>query len=469
MPPRREDRPRRNGRPAAPAHSVHAPTHSDQSVTDSDHAPPGGGRAVTDSAYARANSAIPDALPIHDGSRLKPVNHTGPMAWVQLRNLQFGVNIFRKMIGRTSPDACDGDLVRVYDRDGVTFGTALLNRASQISLRMLTFGTEPLEENFLEARIQAAANQRAAFGIDAVANTCRLINAEGDRLPGLIVDRYGSVAVVQIMSLGIFKRRAEITALIKTHFGVEHVIIRADQGHQNAEAFVLRNQRGDLSSPGVPNPLMVHEHGVRFYIDLEHGHKTGFFCDQRDNRRLLAEHCAQRQVLDICCYTGGFSIGALVNGHASHVTAVDLDEKAIATARRNAQLNAISTKKLEWVHADGFAYLRQMKTNGRQFDVVVLDPPKLIADRDAFDEGRRAYFDLNKLGLSVLKPGGLLLTCSCSGLLGHEDFLDMLRGASRSAGRRLQIWKVTGAGPDHPVMAEFPQGWYLKCAWCRQY
>lgn len=392
---------------------------------------------------------------------MKPITDAaGP--WVQLRNLQFGVQLFRKMIGRTSPDARDGDLVTVYDRDGVVFGMGMLNRASQIALRMLAFGNEKLESDFITTRIRAASALRRSLRIPAQSNAWRLVNAEGDRLPGLIVDCYGELAVVQILSLGMFRRRDEISAAVESVTGAARLILCADEAHQRAEAFVLPARREAAEG----ETAIIHENDIKFYVDLRQGHKTGFFCDQRENRRLLSEQCAGRSVLDICCYTGGFSIGA-ARGGAESVTGVDLDEKAIAVARRNAQLNLISTRTLQWVHADGFAYLRQMKTNGRQYDVVILDPPKLIDSRENFDEGRKAYFDLNKLGMSVVKPGGLLLTCSCSGLLSQADFLEMLRGAARSSGRRLQIWRLSGADGDHPVMTDFPQGWYLKCAWCR--
>jgi len=395
------------------------------------------------------------------GARIKPIENA-QCPWVQLRNLQFGVNLFRKMIGRTSPDARDGDIVTVYDRDGVRFGIGMLNRASPAALRMLTFGAEPLDEDFIAARIRSASDLRRPQRILAHTDAYRLVNAEGDRMPGLIVDCYGPTAVVQIMSLGMFKRRDEVAAAVTAVSGAQRIILCADEDQQRSEAFFLPPRREAADGEHA----VVSENNIKFHVDLQRGHKTGFFCDQRDNRRRFSELCAGKTVLDVCCYTGGFSIGA-AKGGAEGVTGVDLDENAIATARRNAQLNLISTRTLQWVHADGYAYLRQMKTNARDYDVVVLDPPKLIADRDGFDDGRKAYFDLNKLGMSVIKPGGILLTCSCSGLLSQTDFLDMLRGAARSSGRRLQIWNVSGAGADHPVMSEFPQGWYLKCAWCR--
>ena len=210
--------------------------------------------------------------------------------------------------------------------------------------------------------------------------------------------------------------------------------------------------------------MTIHEHGVRYRIHFEEGHKTGFFCDQRDNRRDLARFCADRSVLDLCCYTGGFGLNALLRGRAREVTCVDLDENAVALARENGNANSV---RLSVVHADAFGYMRQMALNERTYGVVVLDPPKLIADRDEVSAGKRKYFDLNVLGMSLVEPGGLLLTCSCSGLLAAPDFQALLRAAARKAGRSVQLLAMTGAAADHPVALDAPEGAYLKAAWLR--
>jgi 23S rRNA (cytosine1962-C5)-methyltransferase len=199
-------------------------------------------------------------------------------------------------------------------------------------------------------------------------------------------------------------------------------------------------------------------------VAFEGSHKTGFFCDQRDNRRDLARFCADRTVLDLCCYTGGFGLNALLRGRAREVTCVDLDENAVALARENGNANHV---RLSVVHADAFGYMRQMALNQRTYGVVVLDPPKLIVDRDEVSAGKRKYFDLNVLGMSLVEPGGLLLTCSCSGLLAAPDFQALLRAAARKAGRSVQLLAMTGAAADHPVALDAPEGAYLKAAWLR--
>jgi 23S rRNA (cytosine1962-C5)-methyltransferase len=203
-------------------------------------------------------------------------------------------------------------------------------------------------------------------------------------------------------------------------------------------------------------------------VDFTEGHKTGFFCDQRDNRRRFGSMVAGARVLDLCSYTGGFAINAALGG-ASEITAVDLDETAIAQGRRNANLNQISPNKLKWVHTDAFAYARQMQKNGEQFDAVLCDPPKFVMTREpaGASEGMRKYSDLNQIAASLVKPGGLFVTCSCSGLVSLETFEEcVIKGAHR-LNRRLQFFDRTGPGVDHPVYSNCPESRYLKVLWSR--
>jgi len=288
----------------------------------------------------------------------------------------------------------------------------------------------------------------------------RLIHAEGDGLSGLIAERYAEWIAIEVFSLGIYKRIDVIKRLLSEATGLQRFVVRADEHVERMEGFRVT----PASSDPVPRTITIEENGVRFRVDLQAGHKTGFFCDQRENRRRLASLCRGLDVLDCCCYTGGFGIYAKALGQADSVTAVDLDEQAVELAKANAKLNQV---RVNFAHADAFGYLRQMQTNARTFDIVVLDPPKFVPTRDDYDEGSRKYGDLNALGLSVLKPGGLLLTCSCSGLVGREDFLAMVKSAATRVGRQLQIVDVTGAGPDHPVMANCPESAYLKAVWAR--
>jgi 23S rRNA (cytosine1962-C5)-methyltransferase len=210
--------------------------------------------------------------------------------------------------------------------------------------------------------------------------------------------------------------------------------------------------------------VKIREHGVCYEVDFTHGHKTGFFCDQRENRKRLAAWTKDRRVLDLCCYTGGFALAAKVLGKAAEVTGVDLDETAIGQARRNCNLNLA---RVEWVHCDAFAWARQMQKNGEKWDVIILDPPKLVFNREDTDGGRRKYEDLNIIALSLVRPGGLFVTCSCSGMINEEDFEQVVIKAGHRQGRRLQFLESTGAGPDHPVMSNCPESRYLKVFWAR--
>ncbi len=405
--------------------------------------------------------------------RMVALQHHGPLPWVQLRNAVYNNAVFRKMVGRIAPEATNGGLVQVYDRDGAIFGTGLLNTQSQVALRMLCHNTQTVDEEFLPMRLQSAMELRHhTLQLEKVTNAYRLVHAEGDGLPGLIVDRLGDYAVVELFALAMYLRRDRITKTLQNLLNLKEVLTRADEKIQNAEGFRLEKTFGPAGRQAnfeAPNRLstIITENTLRFQIDLTSGHKTGFFCDQRDNRLALTHFCHNAQVLDVCCYTGGFGIYAAKLGQAANVTAVDLDEESLALARRNANLNSIAPTVYQMVQADAFAYLRQMKQNSRSYDVIVLDPPKLVPTRLDFAEGRQKYFDLNKLALALVRPGGLLLTCSCSGLVDAVEFTSIIRGAARSAQRRVQILRQTGPGMDHPVATDYLEGGYLKCLWCR--
>ncbi len=235
----------------------------------------------------------------------------------------------------------------------------------------------------------------------------------------MIVDRFDDVLSVEIFSLGIYQRIGPILSLCAEMLGTKHFRVGVDERVALQEDFSGR----PLASPRLPPRVTVHEHGIRYRIHFEGGHKTGFFCDQRDSRKEIARFCADRAVLDLCCYTGGFGLNALVRGQAREVTCVDLDEKAVALARENGNANNV---RLDVVHADAFGYARQMAQNAKSYGVVVLDPPKLILDRDEISAGKRKYFDLNVLAMKLIEKGGLLVTCSCSGLLGPPEFLALL-------------------------------------------
>jgi 23S rRNA (cytosine1962-C5)-methyltransferase len=411
---------------------------------------------------------------------MSPISHTGKLPWVQLRNAIFHPNIFKKMIGRVDPRVKNGDLVYVYDRDGQPFGTGLFSAVAGIGVRMLTFdsgvegasgGRLAADESIIPQRLADAARlRREVLELDKVSDAYRVVHAEGDGLPGLIVDRLGDHAVVELFSFPMYRRLETIREELKMLLGVKDVLVRADERVQEAEGFSLEEDAPagprEKRSPDRKSTV-VTENGLRFQIDLTHGHKTGFFCDQRDNRLALAQFTPGKQVLDLCAYSGGFGVYAAALGKAASVTCVDLDEDAIALAQRNANLNKIPRSTFSTAHSDVFPYLRQLQGGGKRYDVVVLDPPKLIATREEMEEGRMKYFDLNRLAMTVVKPGGILVTCSCSGLFSPEDFFNVVKGAARGARKRVQILRQTGPGADHPVMTDCPESSYLKCLWTR--
>ncbi|MBP8305101.1 MAG: class I SAM-dependent rRNA methyltransferase [Phycisphaerae bacterium] len=380
--------------------------------------------------------------------------------WVQLRSYSFNPCLYPSMIKTASPDAKPGDLVTVYDKEGRPFGAGLYNPRARVPVRMFHHGPEPIgEDHFLSLLDRAVDLRLEVLHLPAVTEAFRVVHGQGDGLSGLVVDRYGDVLSLEVHSLGVFQRLGPWIARLHARLGTARAVIDVDPKIAQIEGIAVKSLACDPL-----RTVRIREHGVRYEVNFEQGHKTGFFCDQRDNRLRLAAWTQGRRVLDLCCYTGGFALCARVLGSAAEATGVDLDEKAVAQARANANLNQT---RVEWVHGDAFVYARQMQKNGRTWDVVVLDPPKLILSRDEEQEGLRKYEDLNLLAVSLVQAGGFFVTCSCSGLLGAEAFEQIVTRAAHRAGRRLQILDRTGAAGDHPVMSNSLEGRYLKVLWSR--
>ena len=364
------------------------------------------------------------------------------------------------MIRSASPDARPGDLVQVYDKEGQPFGAGLYNPKAGVPLRMFHHGPEAFPEEGFERLLDRALSLRLErLRLPSVTDAFRLIHSDGDGLSGLVVDRFADVLSVEVHSRGVFRRLDGWLQYLHRRADTHKSVVQVDREVARKEGIPLGQVRSD-----VVRTVKIREHGVRYEVSFADGHKTGFFCDQRENRRRVAQWTEGRRVLDLCCYTGGFALSAKVVGQAEEVTGVDLDEKAVAQARRNANLNQV---RIDWIHCDDFAYARQMKQNSRRWDVVVLDPPKLIMSRDEEDLGRREYEDLNQLALGLVEKEGLLITCFCSGLLSAEEFESAVIRAAHRAGRRLQFLDRTGAGEDHPVMSNCPESRYLKVLWAR--
>lgn len=394
-----------------------------------------------------------------------PGSESWPTPWVQIKYFTFHPNIFPNMIAAASRDAKCGDVVTVYNRDGDAFGHAFFNPNARVPLRIFQHGPEPIEADFLTKRIRQAVELRlSTFKLTEQTEAFRVIHSDGDGIPGLVVDKYDDVLSIETTNATAHQRVGEWLPLLHELLGTKRQVIHFDEVAMRAEDMQLRDMNDHTALQSNVREVRLRENGVRFAVNFESGHKTGFFCDQRDNRRQFAQW-AQGRVLDVCCYTGGFAMAARVLGKAEDVTGVDLDEKAIEQAKRNANLN--EQTRMNFVHADAFTYMRQMQTNGATWDTVVLDPPKLIRSREGFDEGKAKYHDLNKLALSLVARGGLFLTCSCSGQMHVEEFEEIVIGLAHRNGRKLQILDRTGAGADHPVMSNCPESRYLKALWAR--
>jgi 23S rRNA (cytosine1962-C5)-methyltransferase len=391
------------------------------------------------------------------------VNWQSP--WVQMKYFSFQPNVYPNMILAASSDARRGDVVTVYDKEGKVFGHGFFNPGGRVPLRIFQHGSEPLAEDHFEKLLRDAVSlRRDVLRLDESTDAYRVVHADADRIPGLMVDKLGEVLAVEVSNGTALRKAKEWVPVLQQLLGTRQVVIHMDNAAQRAEALSDREVEDALESVGTGMESgRITENGMRFHVDFQHGHKTGFFCDQRDNRAKWGSWVKGRRVLDVCCYSGGFSVAAKLGG-AEEVTGVDLDEKAIELAKKNANLNQ---QRISFVHADAFTWMRQMQKNGASWDAVILDPPKLIFSREGFEEGKARYHDLNKLALSLVETGGLFATCSCSGLMPVEVFEEIVTGIAHRAGRKLQILDRTGPGADHPVMSNCPDSRYLKVLWAR--
>jgi 23S rRNA (cytosine1962-C5)-methyltransferase len=367
--------------------------------------------------------------------------------------------VFQKMVEKPAARIPPGSVVDVVEKSGNWVGRAFYNGHSRIALRMLTADRgEAVDAAFFARRLAAAvAFRREVLNLDAVTDAYRLVHSEADGLSGLVVDRFADTLVVEFFAAGMFRARAAVLDALRTFYPDARTYYFAEEHVGKQESF-------DCRPPEPPPPGVITEHGLKFRVAPGSKHKTGFFVDQRDNRRALAAFCAGKRVLDLCCNTGGFGVYAKALGGAAEVVSLDLDEQALELARANARLNGVQVRP---VQADLFAWLRDVIPNGERFDVVVLDPAKLTRDREDVDAALRKYCDMNRLALQVVKPGGVFLTCSCTGLVGESDFLESVRRAAWQAGRALQVFKVAGAAADHPFLLHVPEGRYLKAVFCR--
>ncbi len=365
--------------------------------------------------------------------------------------------IFTGAVERIKGEPQSGETVAVRDTHGAFLALAAYSPKSQILGRVWTYReNETVDEAFLRARLARAIGLRQELA--KTTDGMRLVHGESDGLPGLVVDRYADTLVMQVLSAGMERWRETLADLLVELTGCANLYERSDAEVRDLEGLPARSGilRGKL-----PAPLIIREHGLKFYVDVEKGQKTGFYLDQRDNRRRVGELANDKDVLNCFCYSGGFSLSALQGG-ARSVLSVDSSAEALALARENLTLNNLATDRAEWLEADVFKSLRLMRDQGKSFDLIVLDPPKFAPTAHHAANAARAYKDINLWALKLLRPGGLLATFSCSGGVTADLFQKILAGAAMDAGVTAQIVGRFAADADHPAVLNFPEGEYLK-------
>jgi 23S rRNA (cytosine1962-C5)-methyltransferase len=362
----------------------------------------------------------------------------------------------------------DGAIVDVVDSADRWLARGLLNRVSQIQVRILTWQQEEeIDDAFWQQRLAAAIARRAPLLAQGDTTACRLINAESDYLPGLIVDRFGDHLIAQIGILGMDQRKHDLAEWLLQITGCRSISERSDTASRRLEG--LNDAHGLLTGTPPPDQVEITETGLRFVVELGGGQKTGFYMDQRSNRHAVATYCAGATVLNGFSYTGAFAVHALAAG-AIHVTNIDSSVDALQMGEVNLARNGFDPDKVtENIAGDIFQVLRDWRNeaNAPRFDVVILDPPKFAHSKQQIDRALRGYKDINMLAMQLVKSGGVLATFSCSGLVSADLFQKVLFGAAIDAGRDLQILEWRRQDVDHPVAITFPEGEYLKGLICR--
>lgn len=374
--------------------------------------------------------------------------------------------VFAGAIDRVEGEPLPGTTVTLHAADGRFIARGLYNPHSQIRVRLYCWEEgDSLDDAFWSRRLDSAITLRQTlFGPLDGETGCRLVFSEADGLSGLIVDRYGDWLLVQFTSLALADRRDVLLDLLEARLRPRGIWLRTEKGILESEHLELADGLARGTEP--PRPLFVTENGVQYGVDVVQGHKTGFYLDQRDNRAAVARYVGGQRVLDVFCYTGGFGLTALKAGQAREVHAVDASETALALAKANAELNHV-LPAIRFVKSDAFEELERLGAAGELFDTVILDPPKLTRHRAGLAKALRGYHSLNQLALRVLKPGGILVSCSCSGLIGRDDFVAMLAAVSQRSGRPIQILESRGQAADHPTSVHCLETAYLKCYICR--
>ncbi|MCP5100932.1 MAG: class I SAM-dependent rRNA methyltransferase [Chloroflexi bacterium] len=359
-----------------------------------------------------------------------------------------------------------GDLVQINDASNNPIALGYFNKQSQIQVRILSWQPdEPIDEAFWQGRLTAAINGRSLLQLPPQTSAYRLINAESDLIPGLVVDKYDDYLVMQCLTYGIDSRKQMLANLLAEICQPKGIVERSDASVRGKEG--LPKTSGLLWGEAPPDELTISENGLKFGVNLLKGHKTGYYLDQRSNRTAVCrpEFVQGKSILNVFAYTGGFGIYAIANG-AESVIHIDSSVNVLEQAERNVALNGWKRPSDEYLAGDAFEILRHYRDEQMQFDMIILDPPKFAHSKRDINRATRGYKDLNWLAMRLLKPGGLLATFSCSGLISADLFQKVVFGAAIDAERNVQIIHTLGQAPDHPVLLSFPESAYLKGLLC---
>jgi 23S rRNA (cytosine1962-C5)-methyltransferase len=372
--------------------------------------------------------------------------------------------IFSGAVEKVEGNPSNGETVQILTSNNTFVGFGSYSPSSQIRVRILSFNPdEKIDSDFFRRKILASSDARKEIIDTLKTNAYRIINAESDGLPGLIVDQYSEFLVCQFLSSGSEFNKNMIVEILNEKFKPKGIFERSDVEVRIKEN--LQPEKGLLKGV-IPDDLVeVKENGLRFLVDIKNGHKTGFYLDQRDNRKLVSEFSKGKSVLNCFSYTGGFSVYALAAG-AEKITQVEASGSAIEISNQIFELNNLSSSSVENINGDVFEVLRKFRDERKTFDLIILDPPKFAESASQISKASRGYKDINLLAIKLLNPGGILFTFSCSGHISQELFQKIIAGAALDSGREVKIIKQLTQSADHPVALNFPEGLYLKGLVC---
>lgn len=367
--------------------------------------------------------------------------------------------IFSGAIEEIKGDPKDGDIVEVLDDENRFIARGFMNHRSQIKVRLLTWDLhEKIDGNFFRTKIHEAIFLREnILAMRSKSSAYRLIHSEGDGLPGLTVDRYNDFLCVQFLSTGMEQRKDMILDILKEKTEVEGIVERYQLGYREKEGL---EEIDHVVHDKAPEKMAITEYGLKFYVDLQKGQKTGFYLDQRENRLFLSKFGYKKRILDAFCYSGGFGIYMMGKSKPTEVVFMDSSQFALDLAQENLRMN--SSLHAVFSKVDLFKELPEMATAKEKFDVIILDPPKVAPDRTSLASGEDALTSINAAAVKMLVPSGILVTCDCSGLVSQESFLKIINKAALDSGRQLKIFELAGAGPDHPINPACMENTYLK-------